>query len=174
MIEKKINNKKFCLVMGDISDMEVDAFVFYAQHDLQLGSGYGTAITQRGGPSIKGELEKVGGLKTCEAVATGAGELKAKHIIHAVGPRFQEEEEDRKLRETMKASLKQAEGKGIKSLAFPPMGTGFYGIPLALATKVMTEEIKKYLEGATDLEEVRIVVMDERENGPFKAAFKSL
>ncbi|MFC1678994.1 macro domain-containing protein [Elusimicrobiota bacterium] len=174
MIIRKVNGKMFSLVMGDISDMEVDAFVFYAQHDLRLGSGYGTAITQRGGPGIKKELEKIGRMATGKAVTTGAGELKAKHIIHAVGPRFQEEDEERKLRDTMKAALTQSEGKGIKSLAFPPMGTGFYGIPLDLCKKVMVEEIRAYLQGKTDLKEIRIVVMDLRESVPFEEAFKSL
>ncbi len=172
--EKKINNTLLRLVKGDVTDIKVDAFVFYARPDLQLGAGYGTAITQRGGPSIKKELEKINGIKTGEAVITAAGEMKAKYIVHAVGPRFQEEDEEQKLRQTMKASLKRAEEKGVETLAFPPMGTGFYGIPLDLCRKVMIEEIKKHLEGGTGLKEVDIVVMDSRESAPFEQAFKSL
>ncbi|MFH1726504.1 MAG: macro domain-containing protein [Elusimicrobiota bacterium] len=171
---KKINNTMLRLVKGDVTDREVDAFVFYARHDLQLGSGYGTAIIQRGGPGIKGELDKIGPIETGEAVVTGAGEMKAKYIIHAVGPRFQEDDEERKLRETMKASLKRAEQIGAETLAFPPMGAGFYGIPLDLCKKVMIEEIKKHIEGKTGLKQVDIVVMDSRENAPFEEAFKSL
>jgi len=173
-MEKKINKTLLRLVKGDVTDTDAEAFVYYARPDLALGSGYGTAITQRGGPSIKKELDKIGGAKTGEAVISAAGEMKAKYIVHAVGPRFQEEDEERKLRDTMRASLKCAEGKGVKTLAFPAMGTGFYGIPIDLCKKVMLDEIKAYLEGKTDIKEVRIVVPDPREEGPFGEAIKSL
>lgn len=174
MIEKKISSTQLRLVRGDITDTKVDAFVFYARPDLQLGSGYGTAITQRGGPGIKKELDAIGSAGTGEAVVTGGGELKAKYIIHAVGPRFNEEDEERKLREVMKASLKRAEEKGVETLAFPAMGTGFYGIPLDLCKKVMLDEITAYLSGKTDLKEVLIIVPDPREEGPFGEAIQGL
>lgn len=172
--EPKISNTKLTLVKGDVTDTDADAFVFYARNDLQLGSGYGTAITLRGGPGIKKELDAIGRVATGKAVATGAGEMKAKVIIHACGPKFQEEDEEKKLRDTMQSSLKCADEKGVKTLAFPPMGSGFYGIPLDMCRKVMIEEIRKHLEGKTCLEEVRIVVPDPREEGPFGEAIKSL
>ncbi|MBI4677130.1 MAG: macro domain-containing protein [Elusimicrobia bacterium] len=174
MTEKKIKDTTLRLVRGDIAAMEVDAFVFYARPDLQLGSGFGTAITQRGGPAVKKELEKLGPVATGSAVVTAAGEMKCKRIIHAVGPRFQEEDEERKLREVMRASLKKAEEGGVKTLAFPPMGTGFYGITLDLCRKVMLDELRRHLEGPTALREVSIVVKDSREQTPFEEAFKSL
>ena len=86
-----VNNSVVRLVKDDVTDLEVDAFVFYAQHDLALGSGFGTAISARGGPAVQKELEGQGPLATCEVVVSGAGNMKADHIIHAVGPRFQED-----------------------------------------------------------------------------------
>ncbi|MBI4669187.1 MAG: macro domain-containing protein [Elusimicrobia bacterium] len=174
MSEKRIKNTMVRLVKGDVTAREVDAFVFYARPDLQLGSGHGTAIAVRGGAAVKKELDKIGGAKTGQAVVTGAGQMKAKYIIHAVGPRFQEPDQEQKLRQTMRSCLRQAEETNIAKLAFPAMGSGFYGVALPLCVKVMLEEIKKHLEGATGLEEVEIVVGDSRETAPFEEAIKKL
>ena len=113
------------LIRGDITELDVDAFVFYAQPDLALGSGFGTAISVRGGPSIQKELDELGPVETGQAVVTGAGKLKADFIVHAVGPRFQEEDTEGKLRTTVLNSLKAAEEKGVKRIALPAMGAGF-------------------------------------------------
>ena len=147
--------------------MDVEAFVFYAQHNLNLGSGFGTAISTRGGPKIQEELKQYGTLETTEAVVSEAGMLKAKHIIHAVGPRFKETDLDEKLRKTVLNSLIKVDERGIKQVAFPAMGTGFYGIPLELCATVMIDTITDYLHGSTHLEEVIICVMDTREYQPF-------
>jgi O-acetyl-ADP-ribose deacetylase (regulator of RNase III) len=169
MKEKKINDKVVRIVREDVTDLEVDAFVYYATSDLVLGSGWGTAIAVRGGPSIQEELKGLGPINTGEAVISGAGEMKAKHIIHAVGPRFQEEDEEAKLRKTMLSALKCAEEKGVATLAFPPMGTGFYGIPLDLSARVMFETIKARLtNGQSSIKEVCICLMDSREFPPFE------
>jgi len=169
MKEVKINGRVLRVVKGDVTDQEVNAFVFYASPDLVLGSGFGTAITVRGGPSIQEELSKFAPIGVGEAVISAAGEMKADHIIHAVGPRFQEEEEETKLRDTMLAALKRAEEKKIETLAFPPMGTGFYGVPVDLSAKVMMETIKAHLNnGQSSLKEVLICLMDSREIPPFE------
>ena len=89
----RIGSTTVRLIRGDISALEdVDAFVFYAQEDLALGSGFGTAITVRGGPTIQKELEGLAPVQTAGAVVSEAGNLKAKHIVHAVGPRFNEDD----------------------------------------------------------------------------------
>ena len=140
------------LVIGDVTMLAVDAFVFYAQSDLELGSGFGTAIAVRGGPSIKKELEGLAPLETGEAAVTSGGNLTAKFIVHAVGPKFQEEDTEAKLRTTIFNSLRCAEEKAAKSIAFPPMGAGFYGIPLPVCAKVMVETLAYYLEeGSTTI-----------------------
>ncbi len=173
MSSMQVNNHTLRLVRGDITDLDIESFVFYARHDLSLGSGYGGAIAVRGGPSIQEQLKAMGPLETTEVAVSDGGELKAKYIIHAAGPRFQEENIEQKLRTTIINCLKAAEEKGIKKIAFPPMGTGFYGIPLDVSARVTTESIKEYLNGNTSLEEVHICVQDNREETPFESYFAS-
>ena len=157
------------LLKEDVTLIDVDAFVYYARHDLVLGSGFGGAISARGGQEIQPELDALAPVETCDVVMSGAGELKARHIFHAVGPRFQEEDTEPKLRKTIRNVLTAASGKGLKSLAFPPMGAGYYGIPLDECARVMIEEIRAHLGGETSLEDVVICVQDLREQEPFMA-----
>ena len=93
--------------------------------------------------------------------------LKAKYIIHAVGPRFKESNMEEKLKQTIISALKQADAKKIKQLAFPPMGTGFYGIPLDMCARIMFDTITDHLNGETSLEDVIIGLLDTREYKPF-------
>ena len=171
---KQINHSIIRLVKGDITDLDIEAFVYYATSDLELGSGFGNSISMRGGPSIKEELEKIDELNIGDAYVSKAGEMKADYIVHAVGPKFQEEDTETKLKTTMMNSLKQAEKKGIIKLAFPPMGAGFYGIPLPLCAEIMMQSIKEYLEGETNLKEIVICLLDTREYTPFREALRSL
>jgi O-acetyl-ADP-ribose deacetylase (regulator of RNase III) len=170
----QINKGTLRLIKGDITDLEIESFVYYARHDLQLGAGYGNAISMRGGPSIQKELEQFGSLETTEAVVSQAGEMKAEYIIHAVGPRFQEEDLEDKLRRTVVNSLKKAEEKGIKAVALPPMGAGFYGVPLDVSARVTLGTIKEYLSGDSGLEDVAVCLLDNREYKPFKSQLTAL
>ena len=169
MTERRIGDKTLRLVRGDITDMEIEAFVFDVTEDLRLGSGFGGAIQQRGGIVIQKQMDEYGSCPTGEAVITEAGILKADWIIHANGPKFREEDEEGKLRRAVQSALARADEKGIKRLAFPPMGTGLYQVPLDLCTRVMVETISEPLQNGTSLEEVLIVAPDNREFGPFKA-----
>ena len=170
----RIGESTIRLVTGDITDIEIDSFVYYAQSNLKLGSGFGTAITLRGGPSIQEELNKMGELQTTEAVVTAAGNLKAKSIIHAVGPAFQEENIEDKLRTTITNSLEKAEARGITSIAFPPMGAGFYGVPLNISADITLKSITDYLSGDTKIKEVVICLLDNREYKPFQEKLAAL
>ena len=127
--ETRINRTVLRLIKEDLTMLDVDAFVFYAANDLALGSGFGTAVSVRGGPTVQEELEKLAPVETGQAVVSAAGKLKAEHIIHAVGPKFQEGDTEGKLRTTMRNTLKRAEENGIKRLALPAMGAGYYMIP---------------------------------------------
>lgn len=169
MVERKIGDKSLRLVREDITEMEVDAFVFDVTEDLKLGSGFGSAIQQRGGIVIQKELDEIGSCPTGEAVVTEAGILKADWIIHANGPKFREEDEEGKLRKTVQSALARAEEKGVKRLAFSPMGTGLYQVPLDLCSRVMVETITEHLANGSTLEEVLIAAPDNREFDPFKA-----
>jgi O-acetyl-ADP-ribose deacetylase (regulator of RNase III) len=149
--------------MQDITDFPVEAFVFYARPNLALGAGFGNAIAMRGGPSIKAELERIGSLPLLEAVVTAAGNLKAKHIVHAVGPAFQEENIETKLKTTILNALRCAEEKGIKQLAFPLMGAGFFGVPLTTSAEIMIGALKEYLASGSHLAEIILCANDGRE-----------
>jgi len=173
-VEKKVNKTLIKLQQGDLTTLPVDAWVFYARENLDIGSGYGTAITMRGGVAVRNELKEIGSIKMGEAVITTAGEMKAKHIIHACGPKFQEPDLEKKLADCMASSLKVATDNGLKTLAYPPMGPGFYGVPLDLCARVMLDTIKAFLEGETSLEEVIICVIDYRDYIPFQKQMEKM
>ena len=172
--QKKIGNSVIRVVREDITDIEIDAFVFYAREDLELGSGFGNAIAIRGGPGIQEELKKIGSAKTCESVITEAGKLKAKHIIHAVGPKFMEKDMEGKLKTTTLNALKSADEKGIQRVAFPPMGAGFYGVPLPDSIRITLRAIREYLSGQTGIKEVLVCAVDDREFKPMQSQLASL
>ena len=136
----------------DITEMEVDGFVFYAQNDLALGSGFGGMIAVRGGASIQKELDEMSPAADLEVVVSGAGKLNAEHILHAVGPKFREDDIEVKLTTTIENCLKKADETGIKTLAFPAMGAGYYGIPAPTSATVMVSVLESYLAGETGLE----------------------
>ena len=169
--QKKIQNCELRLIQQDITDFEIEAFVFYARPDLELGAGFGSAITRRGGQSIKKELDKTGSLSVTQAVVTGGGGLKAQYIIHAVGPAFQEEGIEEKLHTTILNALRKAEEKEIRHIAFPPMGAGFYGIPLATSRDIMIRAFYQYLSQDGKMEEIVICANDPREYRAFQGVF---
>lgn len=169
MVERTIGDKRLRMVSGDITDIDVEAFVFDITEDAKLGSGFGGAIQQRGGIVIQKELDEIGSVPTGEAVVTQAGILKAEHIIHVNGPKFREEDEKAKLESAVKSALARAEEKGIKQIAFPPIGTGLYQVPLDLCANVMVDTISRHLANGSSLEDVLIVVQDPREVVPFTA-----
>lgn len=166
MAETKNITSAIHLEKGDLIMMDIEAIVYYAQHDLVLGSGFGNSITVRGGASIQEELKKYGKINTGDAVITSAGELKSNYIIHAVGPRFREIDIEKKLILTMENVLRIADENNIREIGFPPMGTGFYGVPLDLSARVMLKTLRNHLNGNTSIEKVVISVIDQRE---FKA-----
>ena len=169
MTERKIGEKTIRLVQGDITDLDVDAFVFDITEDVKLGSGFGGAIQQRGGIVIQKELDAIGSCPTGEAVVTQAGLLKAEFIIHTNGPKFRPEDEEGELRQATGAALARAEEKGAKKLALPPIGTGLYQVPLDLCARVMVDMVAQHLSNGSELEEVVFVAADAREFKPFEA-----
>ncbi len=172
----RINGTTVNLVRGDVTEWAADAFVYYADHNLKIGSGFGTAISQRGGPGVQKELDELGSLETTQAVITGAGNMKAAHIIHAVGPRFQEPDMEGKLRATLVNTLDLAKKQGVAKIAFPPMGAGFYGVPLPTCATVMLDTFREYLAegGEAGFEELTICCLDNRELTAFQGRLASL
>ncbi len=168
-VERRIGERAVRVVRDDITDMEVDAFVYDITEDLRLGSGHGSAIQQRGGVKIQEALDAIGRCPVGEAVITTAGLLKAKHIIHANGPKFCEPDEEGKLRRAVRAALRLADENGIETLAFPPMGAGLYQVPVDLCARVLVDTVLEHLAGETGLREVLFVIPDSRERGAFEA-----
>ncbi|MHA1756339.1 MAG: macro domain-containing protein [Promethearchaeota archaeon] len=154
MKELKVKNSVIKLVKGDITEMETDAIVNAANAQLILGGGVAGAIRRKGGPSIQEECNKIGGTYIGGAVITGAGNLKAKHVIHAVGPRMGEGNEDEKLKNATLNSLKLMDEHGLKTIAFPAISTGIFGFPMDRCAKIMISTVKEYLQGDTQIEEV--------------------
>ena len=169
LVERRIGERVVRLVRGDITEMDVDAFVYDITEDVQLGSGFGSAVQQRGGVKIQEALDAIGRCPVGEAVVTTAGLLKAKHIIHANGPKFCEPDEEAKLARATRAALRLADENAVTTLAFPPMGTGLYQVPVDLCARVMVDAAVAHLAGETGLREVLFVVPDSRERGAFEA-----
>ena len=156
------------VIKDDITALDVEAFVFDARPDLVLGTGFGTAIAVRGGQSIQAELKTLAPVAPGQAVVTAAGKLKAKRIIHVVGPRFQEEDLEGKLTESVRNALVAAEDAGVTRLALPPLGVGFYGVPLDLCARATMAEVKRHLGQGSGLQELVICVRDTHEVAPFE------
>ncbi len=156
------------LVEGDITGLEVEAIVNAANEQLQLGSGVAGAIREKGGPSIQEECDRIGGTPVGTAVMTGAGNLKARQVIHAVGPRMGEGDEDRKLASAVRAALALADRRGLRSIALPAISTGVFGFPVERAARLMLTEVHRYLQGGTRLERVVICLYGEEAFGVFK------
>lgn len=168
-----LSHPRVRVVHGDITELAVDGFVYYASPDLRLGSGLGGMIAKRGGGGIQRELQALAPVNVGEAVLTGAGKLRSTFIIHAVGPTFHEEALDEKLKKTLESALSLAEDMKARTLAFPPMGTGFYGVPVEVSASIMAASFKELIRRAEHLEELIVCVGDAWQVPPFEAALST-
>jgi O-acetyl-ADP-ribose deacetylase (regulator of RNase III) len=124
----------------------MDAIVNAANTSLILGSGVAGAISLQGGPSIQEECNKIGPIKVGEAVITGGGNLKAKHVIHTAGPVYGEGEEEEKLKKSTLNSLILARDNKFNSIAFPAISTGIFRFPLQGCSEIMLETAMDFLK----------------------------
>jgi O-acetyl-ADP-ribose deacetylase len=144
-MEITINNRTLRLVEGDITDLDVDAIVNAANQYLQLGSGVAGAIRTRGGPSIQRECDQIGGCPVGGAAITGGGSLKARHVIHAVGPHGGDRDADEKMVSVTRSSLALADEHQLRSIAFPAISTGVFGYPIDKCARFMLSTAIDYL-----------------------------
>lgn len=149
-----INHKILELVEGDITEMDTDAIVNAANDRLILGGGVAGAIRKKGGPQIQAECDKIGGIFVGGAVITGGGNLKAKYVIHAVGPRMGEGDEDEKLRNATVNTLKVADENNLESISFCAISAGIFGFPIERCAAIMLSETIGYLKSETCLEKI--------------------
>lgn len=152
------------LIQGDITLQEVDAIVNAANSQLAGGGGVDGAIHRAGGPLIMRELrEKYKGCPTGSAVITQAGQLKAKFVIHAVGPRWQggTKGEAELLASAYRTSLNLARENNCRTVAFPSISTGIYGYPLEDAAPIALQTVLQFIEEYPDFETIRFVLFDK-------------
>ena len=149
-----INNKTLELAEGDITELHTDAIVNAANASLILGAGVAGAIRTKGGPAIQEVCNEIGGCPVGGAVITTGGNLKARHVIHAVGPRKGEGDEEEKLKNATLNSLKVANDNGLKSIGFPAISTGIFGFSIERCAEIMLSSTIDYLTEETRLEKV--------------------
>jgi len=174
MKKKKINNSYIKLVQGDITEQDTDAIVNAANAQLILGSGVAGAIRLKGGPSIQAECNEIGGTFVGGAVITGSGNLKAKHVIHAVGPRMGEGNEDEKLKNATFNSLKLMDEYSLKSISLPAISTGVFGYPIKKCAIIMLSTAKEYLSKETQIKEVRFCLYSAPDFEIFEEALEKI
>jgi len=160
-METIIGKTKLRLVTGDIADQETDAVVTAAHWRLNKGAGTDGTIHTKGGAAIYEECKKIGGCPIGDAVITTGGNLKAKHVIHAVGPvwRGGDEDEPKLLASAYRRSLEIAVQNNLKSISIPSISTGAFVYPIKLAAPIAVKTVVEFLEQrAHGLEEVRLVL----------------
>ncbi len=159
---------KIALRQGDLTAADVDAIVNAANNDLMLGGGVAGAIRIKGGPAIQKECDKIGPIALGEAAITGAGRLRARHVIHAASMRLGESTSEANLRAATRNSLRRADENSIRTIAFPAIGTGIAGFPIERCAQVMLEEVRAHLGGPTTLERIDFVLFDRRSREVFE------
>ncbi|HDJ04521.1 macro domain-containing protein [Candidatus Bathyarchaeota archaeon] len=166
------------LVKGDITDLNVECIVNAANSHLRLGGGVAGAIRRRGGPSIQKECNEIiakrGRVPVGEAVITGGGNLKARYVIHAVGPVHGEGDEDNKLRRATVNSLKLADEHKIRSIAFPAISTGYFGLPKDRCARNMLNATLEYVRKGTGIEHIIFCLYDEETYRIFEETLKEI
>ncbi|MCL4475570.1 MAG: macro domain-containing protein [Nitrospirae bacterium] len=174
--EKNINGKTLRLVQGDITERAVDAIVNAANSHLQHGGGVAGAIVRKGGQVIQEESDRIGFVAVGHAAVTGAGKLPCRYVIHAVGPRMGEGDEDNKLKNAVLSSLMLASGKGLKSISLPAISSGIFGFPKDRCAEILMREALNYLKEnpKSSLEVVEFCVYDDLSMGYFKKEFEKL
>jgi O-acetyl-ADP-ribose deacetylase (regulator of RNase III) len=163
------------LQQGDITDMDVDAIVNAANNDLQLGAGVAGAILRKGGQEIQRECDEIGSIPVGYAVITGAGKLKARHVIHAASMSLSGERTTAKsLRTSTAHALRLAAERSLRTIAFPAVGTGVAGFPAQECAEIMLQETAQHLRGETSLERVYLVLFDESTTKIFQQVWAAM
>jgi O-acetyl-ADP-ribose deacetylase len=167
------------LIQGDITDMATDAIVNAANSQLAHGGGVAAAIVKKGGQVIQDEssiwVKAWGGeVSVGSAAITSGGKLKAKYVIHAVGPRMGEGDEDNKLKKATLSSLQMADRHNLKSVALPAISTGIFGYPMDRCARVMIGSTLEYLSNQSKLERVLFCLWGPEAFGVFESTFSEL
>lgn len=158
-----IPGKYIKLIEGDITEEKVDAVINAANSYLKHGGGLAGAIVRKGGVVIQRESNRIGFVPVGQVALTSAGNLPAKFIIHAVGPRWGEGDEDNKLIHAVRNSLELAERKYFNVISIPAISAGIFGFPKDRCARIIIETIRKHLQSHPErsLKEIRICLLDK-------------
>jgi O-acetyl-ADP-ribose deacetylase (regulator of RNase III) len=148
------------IIRGDLTEAPVDAIVNAANSRLQHGGGVAGAIVRKGGSVIQVESDRIGFVPVGESAITTAGALAAKYVIHTVGPRWGEGNEEAKLRSAVRSALNLAAEKGFTSIAMPAISGGIFGFPKDRCAHVILNEVAASLTGDTTIKEIDFYLMD--------------
>ena len=164
------------LVEGDITQQDTEALVNAANAGLRGGGGVDGAIHRAGGPSIMEECRGIGGCPTGEARLTGGGNLKARHVIHAVGPVYSDGRhgEPELLAGAYRYSLRLASEHGIGSLSFPSLSAGTYRYPMHEASRIALKTVIDYLKDHEEIALVRFVLFGKEAYDAYAAALSEV
>lgn len=175
MEEKKFKGKIIKIMVDDITERDTDAIVNAANNYLKHGGGVAGAIVRKGGHIIQEESDRIGFVPTGSAVITSAGSLKAKYVIHAVGPKWGEGDEENKLKNAVLKTLRIADEHKLKSISFPAISSGIYGCPKDMVARILVNTVVEYLNTQnTTLDYVEFCLFDEDTYLHFKKEFDKI
>jgi O-acetyl-ADP-ribose deacetylase (regulator of RNase III) len=166
--------QKIVIQPGDLTEMETDAIVNAANNDLLLGGGVAGAIRRKGGEEIQRECNEIGSIPIGYAAITTGGKLKAKHVIHAASMQLGRNTTAEALRHSTEHSLRIAGERGLKTIAFPAIGTGVAGFPMKECAEIMLREAVRHLETGSSLEKIYFVLFDDEATQAFEGVFRRM
>ena len=167
-------SEKIVIQQGDLTEMDVDAVVNAANNDLQLGGGVAGAIRRKGGEEIQRECDAIGSIPLGYAAITSGGKLKARHVIHAASMQLGGVTTTATLRHSVEYSLRIAAERGLKTIAFPAVGTGIAGFPMEECAAIMLEEAIRHLKTPTSVEKIYFVLFDSAASEVFQQTWNRL
>jgi len=175
-MKRNVQKSTLEVVQGDITQQDTEAIGNAANSALAGGGGVDGAIHRAGGPTLMAELRaKFKGCPTGSGVITGGGNLKAKYVIHAVGPRYSGSSKDPELLSSAyRKSLELCSQNKISSVAFPSISTGIYGYPVEEASRIALKAVIGYLKDHPEIKLVRFVLFDSNTYRVYEGALKEL
>jgi O-acetyl-ADP-ribose deacetylase (regulator of RNase III) len=171
---KKSITDKIAIQQGDLTDMDTDAIVNAANNDLKLSAGVAGAIRRKGGEEIQRECDVIGSIPVGYAAITGGGKLKARHVIHAASMQLGGRTTAANLRNSVAHSLRIAAERGLKTIAFPAVGTGIAGFSMEECASILLEEAVQHLKTQPSVEKIYFVLFDDVACKVFLRAWKRM
>ncbi|HYL65186.1 MAG TPA: macro domain-containing protein [Candidatus Methylomirabilis sp.] len=165
-------SERIVIQQGDLTEMDVDAIVNAANNDLKLGGGVAGAIRRKGGEEIQRECDAIGSIPVGYAAITGGGKLKARHVIHAASMELGGRTTAGALRHSAEHSLRIAAERGLKTIAFPAIGTGIAGFPMEECATILLDEAARHLQTQTSIQKIYFVLFDKAASEVFQQIWR--